>query len=224
MFATINSLTFMPFFQPTEESPAFEQTLSSPSTSTFKSVSICPLSLHIPSYSACFRKPNVVFFHLLFKSLAIFAYLFCQWFSDNFVMNFIFIVVLLSFDFWTVKNVSGRLLVGLRWWNRVKEDGTSEWIFEARKDAAPAAVADSRLFWYSLYITPVLWAFFAFISLLSARISWLSICIIGLVLNLANVVGYSKCEKDAQKNLQGMATNFLARQFFSRATSSVSSV
>ncbi len=28
-------------------------------------------------------------------------------------------VLLLAFDFWTVKNVSGRLLVGLRWWNEV---------------------------------------------------------------------------------------------------------
>lgn len=28
-------------------------------------------------------------------------------------------VTLLAFDFWTVKNVSGRLLVGLRWWNKV---------------------------------------------------------------------------------------------------------
>ena len=29
-----------------------------------------------------------------------------------------------------VKNVSGRLLVGLRWWHEVKDDGSSEWKFE----------------------------------------------------------------------------------------------
>ena len=46
---------------------------------------------------------------------------------------FIAVILLLAFDFWTVKNVTGRLLVGLRWWNRVKEDGTSEWVFESKQ-------------------------------------------------------------------------------------------
>lgn len=31
------------------------------------------------------------------------------------------------------QNVSGRLLVGLRWWNQVDEDGKSHWVFESRK-------------------------------------------------------------------------------------------
>eukprot|EP01050_Picozoa_sp_SAG11_P010429 SAG11_NODE_1041_length_6056_cov_5.902468_6_plen_102_part_00 len=30
-------------------------------------------------------------------------------------------ILLLAMDFWTVKNVSGRLLVGLRWWNEIME-------------------------------------------------------------------------------------------------------
>ncbi|OWK11064.1 hypothetical protein Celaphus_00006910 [Cervus elaphus hippelaphus] len=30
-------------------------------------------------------------------------------------------------------NVTGRLMVGLRWWNQIDEDGKSHWIFEARK-------------------------------------------------------------------------------------------
>lgn len=59
----------------------------------------------------------------------IFSYIF----SDSFVELFIAIILLLAVDFWTVKNVTGRLMVGLRWWNRVKEDGTSEWVFEAKK-------------------------------------------------------------------------------------------
>eukprot|EP00124_Ichthyophonus_hoferi_P002208 Ihof_evm10s141 gene=Ihof_evmTU10s141 len=77
--------------------------------------------------------PRAVFFHFLFRTLAIVSYLLCNWFSDYFVLNFVVIVLFLSFDFWTVKNVSGRLLVGLRWWNHVKNDGTSHWIFECRK-------------------------------------------------------------------------------------------
>ena len=30
-------------------------------------------------------------------------------------------------------SATGRLLVGLRWWNYVDEDGKSHWVFESRK-------------------------------------------------------------------------------------------
>jgi len=43
------------------------------------------------------------------------------------------VVLLLSMDFWTVKNITGRLMVGLRWWNYVDDDGKSHWIFESKK-------------------------------------------------------------------------------------------
>lgn len=38
-------------------------------------------------------------------------------------------------DFWTVKNVTGRLMVGLRWWNYVDDDGKSHWVYETKKVA-----------------------------------------------------------------------------------------
>ena len=53
--------------------------------------------------------------------------------SGHFVELFLTIILLLAFDFWTVKNVTGRLMVGLRWWNKVEEDGTSTWMFESKK-------------------------------------------------------------------------------------------
>lgn len=55
-----------------------------------------------------FRHPVAVFFHLCFRVLAIVAYLLCGWFSDSFITNFVVIVLLLSLDFWTVKNITGR--------------------------------------------------------------------------------------------------------------------
>lgn len=57
----------------------------------------------------------------------------CGWFSDSFITSFVFVVLLLSADFWTVKNITGRLLVGLRWWNYVDDDGVSHWVFESKK-------------------------------------------------------------------------------------------
>lgn len=57
----------------------------------------------------------------------------CGWFSDSFITSFVCVVLLLSADFWTVKNITGRLLVGLRWWNYVDDEGVSHWVYEARK-------------------------------------------------------------------------------------------
>lgn len=61
------------------------------------------------------------------------------------------VILLLAFDFWTVKNVTGRLLVGLRWWVYVKEDGTNEWVFEALENMEQINANDSRIFWLGLY-------------------------------------------------------------------------
>lgn len=57
----------------------------------------------------------------------------CTWFSESFIASFVAVVLLLSMDFWTVKNITGRLMVGLRWWNYVDDDGKSHWVFESRK-------------------------------------------------------------------------------------------
>jgi hypothetical protein len=71
-------------------------------------------------------------FHFLFRTAAILIYFFGDFFLQNFVLVFVLCVLMLVFDFWTVKNVSGRLLVGLRWWNETKEDGSTTWLFESR--------------------------------------------------------------------------------------------
>jgi len=75
----------------------------------------------------------VTFFHLAFRGAALVTYLLCGWFSSSFIASFVFIVLLLSLDFWTVKNVTGRLMVGLRWWNHIDDNGDSHWVFESRK-------------------------------------------------------------------------------------------
>lgn len=62
--------------------------------------------------------PITCIFHILFKVVAILIYLMGGVFekSTNFVTITVLCVISLSMDFWTVKNVTGRLLVGLRWW------------------------------------------------------------------------------------------------------------
>lgn len=75
--------------------------------------------------------PVAAFFFLAFRLGALLMYLLGSIFTDNFTLVFVVTILLLAFDFWTVKNVSGRLLVGLRWWNEIQEDGSNRWVFES---------------------------------------------------------------------------------------------
>lgn len=77
------------------------------------------------------KHPSAVILHLLFKSAALLMYMFGSWFTTSFIFTFVICIILLAFDFWVVKNISGRLLVGLRWWSYVREDGSNDWIFES---------------------------------------------------------------------------------------------
>eukprot|EP00826_Nyctotherus_ovalis_P041714 TRINITY_DN4243_c0_g3_i11.p2 TRINITY_DN4243_c0_g3~~TRINITY_DN4243_c0_g3_i11.p2 ORF type:complete len:106 (+),score=20.86 TRINITY_DN4243_c0_g3_i11:94-411(+) len=58
------------------------------------------------------------------------SYLFLGIFVGSSITNFIVVVLLNCMDFWLVKNVTGRILVSLRWWNRINEKGENEWVYE----------------------------------------------------------------------------------------------
>ena len=92
------------------------------------------------------NNPKAALFHVLFKVLACLCYIFAGWISDSFVLVFVLCTLLLAFDFWTTKNVSGRLLVGLRWWNDIAEDGSSQWRFESSSEDSVGRI-DYRIFW-----------------------------------------------------------------------------
>ena len=53
---------------------------------------------------------------------SLFSYFFVGFMISK-VMTFIIVTMLGALDFWTVKNVTGRLLVGLRWWSDFDADG-----------------------------------------------------------------------------------------------------
>ena len=51
----------------------------------------------------------------------------------NSVLVFILTMLLLAADFYYLKNIAGRRLVGLRWWNEVDTStGDSHWVFESQ--------------------------------------------------------------------------------------------
>ena len=73
----------------------------------------------------------LLFWHIAFKTIAIVLYLGSSIFRLGYIATFILVVVFLSMDFWLTKNVSGRLLAGLRWWNHVDEQtGKMKWHYE----------------------------------------------------------------------------------------------
>ncbi|CAN0082546.1 unnamed protein product [Scytosiphon promiscuus] len=118
--------------------------------------------------------------------------------SSSSILTYIICILMLAFDFWTVKNVSGRLMVGLRWWSNVREDGTTEWVFESLEDMSEINSADYKLFWIGLYGTPVLWVGLLITGVMLLKFQWLVIVVIALLLSGANIYGYTKCNADAK--------------------------
>lgn len=96
-------------------------------------------------------------------------YLFGVLFIRNFVLVFILTLLLLSIDFYYLKNIAGRRLVGLRWWNEVNTTtGDSHWVFESAppEQRETQNGTDKRFFWLSMYVVPALWIALAVLALL----------------------------------------------------------
>lgn len=94
------------------------------------------------------------------------------------VLVFILTLLLLSADFYYLKNIAGRRLVGLRWWNEVNtSSGDSHWVFESSDPSVRTISAtDKRFFWLSLYVTPALWVGLAILAIVRfIGIIWLSL-------------------------------------------------
>lgn len=144
-------------------------------------------------------------FHILFKILALFFYIFGGWFAgaSNFVTITVICIILLACDFWVVKNITGRLLVGLRWWNKVNEDGTTTWIFESSERNYNNKF-DNGVFWGVTYGTPFIWSALFLVGLLKLELGWLMVVAIALVLSCSNVYGYWKCSTDQKVKFEQM--------------------
>lgn len=61
---------------------------------------------------------------------------------------------------------------------------------------------DSRFFWLSLYVSPVLWILLALVAILRFEFIWLSLVAIGVILCVTNGIAFSRADKF------GHASNF----------------
>ncbi|XP_055616113.1 uncharacterized Golgi apparatus membrane protein-like protein CG5021 [Toxorhynchites rutilus septentrionalis] len=166
--------------------------------------------------------PYVTFFHVFFRGAAIGTYLFWGLFNDSFIKCFLLVIFWLSADFYLVKNLSGRLLVGMRWWNYVDDEGRSHWVFESKKGEnydTRINPYEVKIFWVALVVFPLLWALFFVVALFGFKFKWMLLVMIALSLNGANLYGYIKCNFGANANLSTTTTDFVKSQVLKNAVS-----
>ncbi|KAL0271004.1 UNVERIFIED_CONTAM: hypothetical protein PYX00_008250 [Menopon gallinae] len=169
------------------------------------------------------KHPVVTFFHLAFRVSALVVYILCGWFSNSFITSFVTVVLLLSMDFWTVKNITGRLMVGLRWWNYVDDSGKSHWVYEFKKGSNQSRInsSEARIFWLGLVLSQFMWAILFIIALLGFKFKWLLLVSIALVLNGANLYGYVKCKVGSNDSMtssfSNISSNFVWQQLIKNA-------
>jgi len=143
--------------------------------------------------------PAALFCLYSFRIAAVAVYILCGLFTDNYVLSTVAVVVLLAMDFWNCRNVAGRTLVGLRFWNQVDEDGESYWVFESRDPSRPANPVDSRMFWIAIYTFPAFWLLLLVISIVRFNLAFVPIVILALVFNVTNAVGFTYADRDAKQ-------------------------
>jgi len=166
--------------------------------------------------------PITLVWFLALRLASLLTYLFGLWFSSNFVLIFIIVILLLAADFYYCKNIAGRRLVGLRWWNETNPDnGESIWVFESADETRQPNATDSRFFWLSLYSAPVLWVGLAIIAIVRFEFIWLSLVVIAVILCVTNGVAFSRADKFG--NMSSIAGSALGGGFARRFAGDIAS-
>ncbi|KAI4850283.1 golgi apparatus membrane protein-like protein tvp23 [Aureobasidium sp. EXF-8845] len=144
--------------------------------------------------------PITLLCFLGFRLSSLLTYLFGLYFSKNYVLIFIITIILLAIDFYYLKNIAGRRLVGLRWWNEVNaQSGDGNWVFEsADPEARQINATDKRFFWLALYSQPVSWVALGIVAIFRLHFIWLSLVVIAIVLAVTNTLAFSRCDKFSQ--------------------------
>jgi len=152
--------------------------------------------------------PITLLTFLSFRIASVLVYFLGLWIIRSMIMIFIITILLLAADFYYLKNIAGRRLVGLRWWNEVDvQTGDSQWVFESSEPGTKTInPTDSRFFWLALYTQPILWVLLAVFALVRLQFLWLPLVVIALVLTIMNAMAFSRCDKFSHaSNMAGSA-------------------
>ena len=149
--------------------------------------------------------PIISLFTFIFKIAAFIIQIIISFFTKQKGLIYLSVILLGSVDFWITKNVSGRILVGLRWWNEVKKDGKEVWIYESKNEKTEAT-SDKSVFWTSLYVNAGGWAILFLFKLITLSITNAIIAFTMLMFAGINLYGFFKCSKEQQGKLNKMGT------------------
>jgi hypothetical protein len=72
---------------------------------------------------------------IAFKIAALISFILLDLLVSSEAIAYLVVILLGAMDFWVTKNISGRILVGLRWWNEVKDDGSEVWVYESKNES-----------------------------------------------------------------------------------------
>ena len=109
-------------------------------------------------------------------------------------MNAIALVVLAgAIDFYFIKNISGRRLVGLRWWIAFTPSGREMIKYECRLDDRSTPSSGQTIFWYPFYIFHVVWFILIVLNIIAANYPNIFACIYNLVLIRYNYRYFNEC-------------------------------
>jgi hypothetical protein len=115
---------------------------------------------------------------------------------------------LAAIDFWIVKNITGRLLVGLRWWVDFEENGDEKWKFECKVNEKDVNPADDKVFWWTLALFCLIWLLLSVANAISINITNLIICLFCLVMIGFNLYSYYRCSKAQSDNIKKLAYQY----------------
>jgi hypothetical protein len=153
--------------------------------------------------------PSEALITVALKVASLFFFLFLNIFTSNEAIVMIVVIILDAMDFWFTKNIAGRKLVGLRWWNSYDPETQQEkWTFESKNEIKEASI-DRNTFWISLYGFTAAWLILFIFECIVLSFMWAFLCAISLAISGTNTYGFFRCSKLQQKGAKIVLTNFI---------------
>ena len=168
--------------------------------------------INSPDFIKKSRNPQVALITVSLKLLALLFFLFFNIFTSNEALVMIIVILFIAADFWYTKNISGRLLVGLRWWNNY-DPNTQEnkWTFEGKNEIKESNI-DRKTFWFSLYGFSAIWLILFIWECILFNFTWAFLCLISFAISGINVYGFFRCSKIQQKKA-GLLSKLILMKF-----------
>ena len=159
--------------------------------------------------------PFICLVHIGIKLAGVLCYLFMRLITKSSINTFITVLLLNSFDFWFVKNVSGRYLVGLRWWNGDADSGEEGWVWEHDNFKRKRSSADSSVFWGGLIANTTFWFVLGLVKVMGISLFWGMLVVINFFMSFTNLWAYYQCNQKYKNHVEKVISGF---QQFGRAS------